>query len=261
MTASAIYAATVHHGRARPAHGIRQRLRYAYLDLDEMRSVVRERPGWSMRPAPIWFRRRDYLDGTDRPLREVLDELVADRTGAPLPGPVRVLTQLRTMGWLFNPLTTYYCFEPDGTRLRTVVLEITNTPWHERHWYVLDAAQVRGRGAPFAKEFHVSPFLPMELTYRCSTSAPGEHLALRLDLTQRDDGRERRVFSAELTGRREAIDAPIKVGTVARAAFQTVGVSAGIYANAARLRLKGATFHRHPSGPVESSVVDRRRSA
>ena len=147
-----------------------------------------------MRPAPIWFRRRDYLDGTDRPLREVLDELVADRTGAPLPGPVRVLTQLRTMGWLFNPLTTYYCFEPDGIRLRTVVLEITNTPWHERHWYVLDAAEVRGRGEPFAKEFHVSPFLPMDLTYRCSTTAPGEHLALRLDLTQRDDGRERRVF-------------------------------------------------------------------
>jgi DUF1365 family protein len=261
VTASAIYDATVRHHRTHPAHDIRHRARYAYLDLDELPAVVRSRPGWSTRPAPVWFRRRDYLDGTDRPLRDALGDLIADRVGIPPTGPVRVLTQLRTLGWLFNPLTTYYCLDRTGTELRTLVLEITNTPWHERHWYVLDADMVRGRGVPFGKEFHVSPFLPMDLTYRCSTSEPGDDLGLRLELTRRVDGRERRVFVAQLTGRREPIDAPLRLGTALRGALQTVGVSAGIYAHAARLRLAGATFHRHPGGTVEPSTVDERRSA
>lgn len=261
MTASAIYDATVRHHRAQPAHGLRQRVRFAYLDLDELPQVVHARPGWSTRPAPVWFRRRDYLDRSDRPVHAALAELIADRAGPPLAGPVRILTQLRTLGWLFNPITVYYCFETDGVTLRTLVLEITNTPWHERHWYVLGAEQVRGLGTPFAKEFHVSPFLPMDLTYRCAAKAPDEHLALRLELTQRADGRDQRMFVAELRGHREAIGAPIRAATTARAALQTIGVSAAIYAHAARLRMKGATFHRHPDGPVAAPSIDRRRSA
>ena len=176
------------HRRHEPAHGVRQRLRFAYLDLDELDRVVDARTGWSTHPAPVWFRRRDYLDGTDRPLGDALGDLVEERTGRRPAGPVRMLTQLRTLGWLFNPLTTYYLFEPDGTTLATLVLEISNTPWHERFWYVLDAADVGPGPRPFAKAFHVSPFLPMDLTYQCRAPVPDDRLALRFELSSAAPG-------------------------------------------------------------------------
>ncbi len=248
MTVSAIYDATVVHRRHEPAHAVRQRLRLAYLDLDELDEVVAARPGWSTHPAPVWFRRRDYLDGTDRPLADALGDLVEERTGRRPTGPVRMLTQLRTLGWLFNPLTTYYVFAPDGTTLATLVLEISNTPWHERFWYVLDAADVGSTPRRFDKAFHVSPFLPMDLTYQCRAPVPDDRLALRFDLSTASSGAApRRVFTAALAGRRVPLEAPVAVRDVARTATQTARVSAGIYAHAAALAVRRARFHRHPT--------------
>lgn len=253
MIESAIYDAHVRHRRREPADELHHELRYAYLDLDALPEVIGRRTGWSMQPSPVWFRRRDYLDGGDRPLKEAVADLVLDRTGIDLPGPVAILTQLRTFGWLFNPLTTYYCFEPDGQTLLAVVLEITNTPWHERFWYVLDAQQVDGRGLPFPKQFHVSPLLPMDLTYRCRAPVPGARLALRFELSgvgttdqASSTKQSSRVFDADLTGRRVSLDSPLAPRTVLRSVSQTARVSAGIYAHAASLRIRGAPFHRHP---------------
>ena len=260
MIESAIYDAHIRHRRREPADELHHDLRYAYLDLDAVPASVARRSGWSTRPAPVWFRRRDYLDGGDRPMKEVLAELVLDRADLHLPGPVAVLTQLRTFGWLFNPLTTYYCFEPDGQTLAALVLEITNTPWHERFWYVLDAQQVDGRGLPFPKQFHVSPLLPMDLSYRCRAPVPGDRLALRFELSSggapipSGDSAEgaastnasTRVFDADLTGRRVSLDAPLTLRPALRSATQTALVSGGIYAHAASLRLRGAPLHRHP---------------
>lgn len=260
MIESAIYDAHVRHRRREPADELHHELRYAYLDLDALPEVVGRRTGWSTHPSPVWFRRRDYLDGSDRPLKEAVAELVLERTGMRLPGPVAMLTQLRTFGWLFNPLTTYYCFEPDGQTLFAVVLEITNTPWHERFWYVLDAEQVDGRGLAFPKQFHVSPLLPMDLTYRCRAPVPGARLALRFELSRTGPSdpsaqttdessptkRVTRVFDADLTGRRVPLDSPLTPKAVLRSLSQTARVSAGIYAHAALLRARGAPFHRHP---------------
>ena len=254
VRASAIYDTELRHRRREPAHTIRQRLRLAYLDFDEIPDVMAARRGWSTRRAPVHFRREDYLDGTTRPLHEALGDLVEERTGARPPGPIRMLTQLRTLGWLFNPLTTYYCFEPDGTTLASVVLEITNTPWKQRYWYVLDASQVTGKGTAFEKSFHVSPFLPMDLTYRCRITPPGTRLAVRFELaSQGEDGVEQRLFDADLTGRRLVLDAPITASTIARTASQTLRVSAGIYAHAALLRRQGAHFHTHPDRRVDKA--------
>lgn len=278
MIESAIYDAHVRHRRREPADELHHNLRFAYLDLDALPDLVGQRTGWSIHPAPVWFRRRDYLDGEDRPLKEAVAELVLDRSGIRLPGPVAILTQLRTFGWLFNPLTTYYCFEPDGQTLIAVVLEITNTPWHERFWYVLDAQQVDGRGIPFPKQFHVSPLLPMELTYRCRAPVPGARLALRFELSgsgmsaasvdpeshSAPPRNSTRVFDADLTGRRVPLDAPLTLRPALHSASQTARVSAGIYAHAASLRIRGAPFHRHPKhddpSRPNSDALDSRTS-
>lgn len=261
MTASCVYDVEVRHRRGAPAHVVRHHYSLALLDLDEMPDVLRSRRWWSDRPAPMWFRRRDYLDGADRPLPDALADLVEERLGRRPAGPIRMLTQLRTFGWLFNPLTTYYCLTPEGDRLDALVLEVTNTPWHERSWYVLDGDDVSGRGNPFAKDHHVSPFLPMDLIYRCRALVPAETLALRLELT-RDvpDGGTERVLDVDLTGTRRGLHEPAPRGTAVRRALQTVGVSAGIHAHAVVLAAKGARFHRHPdrrTTPVDDRANDR----
>lgn len=242
-TSSALYEARVRHRRREPGHEMHHTYRLAYLDLDELPEVLARRRWWSTRPAPMWFRRRDYLDGTDRPLRDAVEDLVFDRLGRRPRGPIRMLTQVRTMGWLFNPITTYYCCTPDGSDIDAVVLEVTNTPWHERSWYVLDGADVQGRGEPFDKHLHVSPFLPMDLVYRCRTSLPGERLALRLEVASPDG---ERVFDADLVGERIPFDEPGRRRRSLRHATQTVGVSAGIHLHALALMAKGARLHRHP---------------
>ena len=250
MSGVVLYDAEVRHRRVAPAHVVRQRLRYAYLDIDDLPPTAAERRGVRIVGAGR-FRRTDYFDGTTRPLAPAVLDLVEDRLGRRPLGPVRMLTQLRTMGWLFNPITVYYCCAADGTTLDAAVLEVSNTPWHERHWYVLDAADVAGRGEPFAKSFHVSPFMPMELTYRCRAPLPGERLALRIELSRATaDGADEKVFDADLTGVRAR--AP---RTGWRELTQTLRVSLGIYAHAAVLWRRGARFHRHPRRGATAAPV------
>ena len=103
-------------------------------------------------------------------------------------GPVAMLAHPRTWGWLFNPVTLYYCFDPTGTGVEALVAEVTNTPWHERHAYV-----VGGPGTHhFDKALHVSPFFGMDLHYELSYRAPGQHLPLRISTVRDGSYRLRR---------------------------------------------------------------------
>ena len=164
---------------------------------------------------------------------------------------MRLLTQLRRWGWLFNPISIYSC---DGHRRRPrrVVLEVTNTPWHERHWYVLEldadpepttAAAVEVQ--EFAKAHHVSPFLPMDLTYRLRQTASrgGPHLHVRLEAARCD----RVVFVADLDLRRVELTPAHAVTSALRHPLATVAVSATIRRQALALWAKRVPFHRHPS--------------
>ncbi len=145
----------------------------AYLDVDALPGSLDALPLWSARrPAPVRFRRQDFYDGGDQPLGDAVRDLVEARLGWRPIGSVKVLAHLRTFGWLFNPLAVYYCWSPDGNGLDAVVLEVTNTPWGERHWYVFDARDGATSGTT-AKAMHVSPFLPMDLEYRVTWTVPG----------------------------------------------------------------------------------------
>ena len=216
MSESALYEGWVRHRRFEPVqHEFRRRLFMAYLDLDELPEVLDPVPLWSARrPAPARFRREDYLD---------LDH----------DGPVRLLTHVRTFGHHFNPVSFYYCFDRAGERVERVVAEVTNTPWGERHVYELD-----GLRASVGKAFHVSPFLAMGSEYRVSMTAPGE--LLRVHMESRRD--ERVDFDATLALSRRELSA----GPLLRYPLMTLRVVAGIYAQAVRLKLKGAPYHAHP---------------
>src|SRR5688500_4198941 len=165
---SALYTGWIRHRRFGPAKNeFRYRIFMSYLDLAELPALFDRRWLWSARgPALAWFRREDFLGPQDVPLDEAVRAVVQERTGLAPRGPIRLLTQLRFFGYSFNPVSFYYVFGEDS-RLETIVAEITNTPWKERHVYVLPITGAARVGSHawrfgFAKEFHVSPFMPMD---------------------------------------------------------------------------------------------------
>jgi DUF1365 family protein len=250
---SCLYRGIVDHRRHRPVeHAFQRPICLAYLDLDALPGAFGGSWLWGVeRVAPVSFRRRDHLGDPREPLAASVRALVRERTGARAEGPIRLLTQPRYLGFRFNPASFYYCFAPGGERLEFVVVEVTNTPWLERHAYVLD---LRAGGAVrCAKTFHVSPFLGMAQDYRWSIAPPGEKLRLAV----------RCVASGETT-----LDAALELERIpittrslrrewARAPLQSARLVAAIYREAWRLYRRGAPFHPHPGRSVAHGAAPR----
>ncbi len=213
----------------------------AYLDLSELERVFESSRLWAVeRPAPVSFRRADHLGDPSVPLEQSVRDLVASRTGHRPAGPVRLLTHPRYLGFGFNPASFHYCFGPDGTSLEALVVEVTNTPWGERHAYVLDVRE--GRRPRCEKAFHVSPFMGMEQDYAWTVEPPGRALELGIASLAGTD----RVFEAHVALARVEITPASLRRTLLRFPFQTGRLGAGIYAQALRLWLRGVPFHPHP---------------
>ena len=137
---SCLYKGRVGHRRYTPVrHEFKYRIFLVYLDLSELDEVFRGRWLWSTRrPTIAWFRRADHFGDPSQSLDESVRSLVQQRTGVWPTGPVRLLTHLRYFGYVMNPVSFFYCFKADGTELQNVVAEVHNTPWNERHCYVLE---------------------------------------------------------------------------------------------------------------------------
>lgn len=248
--ASAIYEGTVRHRRYRDVeHRFTYPLFLMYLDLAELPRLFAGRWLWSVeRPAPAWLRRRDFLPEEAAPM---LEEAVRDRverdTGRRPAGPVRLLAHPRYWGYSFNPVSFYYCFEAGGEEIEAVLMEVTNTPWGERHAYVLSRPRAVARsGARLfrgRKSFHVSPFLPMEMEYAWRLTPPGRRLLVHMENFEGG----RRVFDATLALTRREITGPALARALALHPFMTARVMAWIHFQALRLWLKGAPFFAHPS--------------
>lgn len=246
---SAIYKGKVRHTRLAPRrHEFQYSIFQVYLDLSELDEVFRGRWLWSTkRPALAWFRREDHFGDPSEPLDKSVRDLVEAETGARPDGPIRLLTHLRYFGYVMNPVSFYYCFDVQGKRVETVVSEVHNTPWGERHCYVLRGPfhEHIADAREFAKEFRVSPFMPMHQTYRWGFTAPTESLLVHMSNHEED----RKVFQAAMSMERE----PIAGGSLARVLINypamTLQVITAIYWQALKLWVKGIPFHRHPSTP------------
>lgn len=247
-TASCVYEGTVRHRRLEPVqHELCYRIAQLYLDLDELPGLFDGHPLWSARrPALAWFRRADYLGDPAEPLADAVRALVHERLGVVLSGPVRLLTHLRYLGHCFNPVSFYYCFDT-SEHVRAVVAEVTNTPWGERHQYVLDR-DVRDDDRVFQdrfeKVFHVSPFMGMDHRYHWRVIEPGAELLVHID--SEHDGRK--AFDATLTLRRRDLDRAALRRVLMRYPAATLATLGRIYVHAARLKLKGAPYFPHPPG-------------
>lgn len=242
---SAIYEGTIHHRRvAERAHEFRHQVAMVFLDLDELDGLV----GGSLirtHPGIVRFRRSDYLGDSRIPLTEAIRTLIAERLGTAPQGPVRLLTHLRSFGHCFNPVSFYYCYAPGGERLESIVAEVTNTPWGERHAYVLtwseDPAATVMSGS-FDKILHVSPFMNMNQHYAWCATAPGPTLLMHIENIERGA----RVFNATLFLRRRTLDHRTLTRIAVRYPAATLRILILIYAHAAALKLKGVHVKPHP---------------
>jgi DUF1365 family protein len=266
---SALYTGWIRHRRFGPArNAFRYRIFMSFIDLAELPGLFDGRWFWSARrPCLAWFRRADFLGPSDVPLDVAVRDLVEQRTGRRPTGPIRLLTHLRFFGASFNPVSFYYVYDERDARVETIVAEITNTPWKERHAYVLPVSAAKRSGGRawryrFDKQFHVSPFMPMDMRYHWLFGAPGDGLHVHMEnWVLENDGRDPGVvFDATLNLSR----VPMTAGTLARALLRfpliPLRVLALIHWQALKLLWKRVPFHTHPSKiePHEQPAPARR---
>jgi len=246
--ASCIYEGWVRHRRFAPhAHAFRYKLYMMYLDLAEIDRVFADRWLWSVNRRNLAeFRRSDHLGDPSIPLDTAVRLRAAEVLGREPAGPIRMLAHLRTFGHCFNPVTFYYCYASDGATLDCIVAEITNTPWKERHSYVLpvaDAAQHgRALGWEFAKRFHVSPFLPMNREYDWRFTPPEKTLRVHMNVHARG-GRD---FDATLVLERRPITALRMARVLWRYPAMSARVVAAIHWQAFLIFLRRNPVYDHP---------------
>lgn len=263
---AALAVGEVMHHRLHPVeHRFSYPMTQIWIDPDEPGALFDLHPLWSHhRPAPVRFRRRDHLDGTDRPLGPRVLAMLSDRLDRSFDGPIRMLTQPRVWGWLFNPITVFLVWDGPDAEPAAALLEVTNTPWKERHHYALALDSVprdgsgagSGVGSRFAKALHVSPFLDLDHTYSLELGTGGTSTMLDLSLDVIPIGRpadagptgpilrtrlrtER--LEASRPGTRRAMTAVLRPDRL-----PTHRVSAGIHRQAAALWRQRVPFVAHP---------------
>lgn len=255
---SGIYEGVVMHQRWRPReHRLRYRVYMMYTDLNELQEIADQHALWSIgRRNVAAFHRADYYGDPKIPLQTAILDLVQARTGLRPAGPVRMLTQWRTFGVGFSPVTFYYVFNhADDVEPIAIIPEVSNTPWQDRYQYVLTTQPLSGGIASSQlinkqwvfetdKKFHVSPFFPMDHHYKWAFGVPQQTLSLRLE-NYDDQGQ---IFLATLALKRHPVNRE-NLGRVLRQyPLMTWTVVWGIYWHAFQLWRKKIPIYPRPPG-------------
>lgn len=250
---SCIYEGIVTHLRREPVgHQFQYRLFMVYLDLDELPSLVAGGLIANRKHASRSFLRSDHLFAPGRPLIDEVRDVVRDQTGRSCDGAIRLLTQLRQFGYYMSPLNLFYVFDRADRRVQTIVAEVNNTPWNERHCYVLWEGNREGEAGELrfahAKEFHVSPFMEMDMRYQWKLSTPGS--ALRLQLANTRDSKQ--LFEAGMALERREFSRQQLRRMTRRYPVMTAQIIAAIYYQALKLWWKKCPSYPHPKTQTNS---------
>ena len=246
MTESAIYKGKVYHQRFKPTqHKFDYDIYLFWLKLDEeeLTTLSHELKCFSAEgKARVRFKREDYLGDPSLSLRQaVLDRMIELNDGTSLYGDVFMLGQLRMWGWYFSPVNFYYLRNTDG-KFTHMLAEVSNTPWNERHHYLVNLDTQDDT----PKAFHVSPFNPMDMTYKWSISQPSTRLSLAMDCVRSD-----KEFSAGINLTKFTLDNANLTQALKRIPSMTIKTVAGIYWHALKLLLKRTPLYTHPEKSQE----------
>lgn len=237
---SAIWQGSVRHRRFAPrAHAFSYSLFMLGLDLDELPGLEQGRWFAVERAGLLSFRREDYLRGSEGPLKQAVWDKVAALGGDAEPGGrVLLLGNVRCLGFYFSPVNFYFCDRAGETRY--LLAEVSNTPWNECHYYLLDLAAL----SPHDKDFHVSPFMGLGMRYHWRIRAPKEEALIHIE--SHPVSGESKLFDATLALRRAPWCRSGLAALLARWPWMTLKVLLGIYWQALRLFIKRTPVFTHP---------------
>ncbi|MFE1273384.1 DUF1365 domain-containing protein [Streptomyces sp. NPDC058757] len=238
----ALYECVITHVRRTPLRHVLRHRTYLWC-VDPDRLPVLPRP---LRPLAR-FDARDHFAGTAGSLRAGLDSFLAAHGVDLEGGRVVMLAHARVFGFVFNPLSVFWCHDASGS-LVCVVAEVHNT-YGQRHCYLLRTDEAGEAEAD--KEFYVSPFFAVEGRYRMRLPLPGERLGLTVHL-EHGGGR---AFTAAVRGRRRPATVPALLSAAARRPFSTAAVWAGIRRHGVHLLLRGLPVHPRPRPTPQKGML------
>lgn len=243
MLNSAILRGQVFHRRLAPTqHHFRYPTAQWWLALDELEQVNQQSVLLSTNKfAPLWFRRKDYLSGTHGDLATAVRKKMSDLAHRPLSGRVFFLGNLRTFGLYFSPINCYF-LKPDGSdKYSHMLAEVSNTPWNERHYYLLDLS----KPLQHQKEFHVSPFNPIDMQYKWRLIPP-TMCAGNKSLVHLEAWRGSKHFIASMRLKRREMNPAAIRSVLVRYPINTLTTVAAIYWQALKLWWKKTPIYDHP---------------
>jgi uncharacterized protein len=252
MIGSALYFGTVLHQRLRPVrHDLDYRVFTMLVDLDELPGLGARLKLLSHNRFNLFsFHDRDHGARQNEPLKPQIEAKLGEAGIDLAGGRIRLLCFPRILGYVFNPLSVYFCHHRDGS-LRAILYEVSNT-FGEQHGYLIP---VRGPDAVVrqscAKEFYVSPFMAMEGRYEFRLAAPAERLAVYIRQLDRDGP----ILHASLEGNRAPLDDATLARAFLRYPLMTLKVIAGIHWEALRLWRKGLRLVPRPAAPPRDAVT------
>lgn len=255
---SAIYQGQLRHRRFYPKrHEFSYTSTLFYLDLDELPDLFNGVRGWSLEQRNLgYFHRADYLGDPRLPLKDEVRKACTTLLGYSPQGAVRVLTNLRMWGFCFNPVTFYYMFDVDAEHPRVILAQVNNTPWDERHTYALVCDIHTGKvNTAFEKQFHVSPFNPLDMDYHWVSTVPGGQLVVHMENHAAVNGvsDKQKHMDATLTMERHPWSKRHLQRLLWQQPWMTLKVPVAIYWQALKLFLKGVPFYQHQKMDSQSA--------
>jgi hypothetical protein len=241
-----LYQGRVTHHRLLPKHhAFEYTIFMTYVDLAQLPNMCQMQRFWSLERFNLaCFRQRDFGDGSNQPLTQQIKEFIQEQTQTSYQGKVFLLCHWRYFGILFNPIALYYCFDEQGIELQHVVAEVTNTPWLQRHRYLLTPIKkLNAFYSTTEKSLHVSPFMPMNLSYHFDYQIPDRNLSFNM----RVHNDKECVFTANLTLEKKMMTTKQRDRFILFYPWMTAKVIVGIYWQALKIKTKGLSFFPHPS--------------
>lgn len=261
---SAIYRGFVRHRRFTPRyHEFKYPLMMMWLKLDELDELKHQLKQFGERRFH-WarFKRKDYIGDEQLPVAVAVKQKIAELSaqGTSTDGEVFLLGQLRYFGLYFSPLNLYY-LRQNGD-FRYMLAEVSNTPWNQRHYYLVDLNNIQ----PHDKAFHVSPFNPMEQRYHWKIRPPcadQPKTMLHLESRQQKNGdnndesiSDPTIFDATMVLKRQPLNQKNFTRVLLKTPIETLSIVSGIYWQAVKLFLKRVPIYSHPDSQIKNEILN-----